>query len=291
MRGNGGPGASNPIAKNCGKIAGKFGGRNQASRSLKEQYFCTGGTQGEKIPEACESCEIAKNCGRQTPPTPPADSALASPQSTTIHHHVSASVFNSALQYWGLLWRPQGLHTCSMVSLLPLLIVSIASGIQHRELAHNTLTLHLQRGRCEARQTSVSRCKSVHVCRWPPDSNNQLPKPRQISFNMTTRQLPSTGHIDGPKTASLQLRIIANHIFFMASVSKPTGNANKQAVLWDCSCKSTWRLMIGGFRLPGICFVKGITISVSSPGYHMAHRTPTKKITVLQQHSKYNPAR
>ena len=42
-RGGGcGQGRSNPIAKNCGKISGKLQCRNQTSRSLKEQHFCTG---------------------------------------------------------------------------------------------------------------------------------------------------------------------------------------------------------------------------------------------------------
>ena len=41
-----GQGASNPIAKNCGQIAGKLRYRNQTSRSLKEQLICAGDTQG-----------------------------------------------------------------------------------------------------------------------------------------------------------------------------------------------------------------------------------------------------
>ena len=42
--GGGGRETSKPIAKNCGEIAEKMRGQNQASRSLKEQHFCTGGS-------------------------------------------------------------------------------------------------------------------------------------------------------------------------------------------------------------------------------------------------------
>ena len=61
------------IAKHCGKIAvelqkiaGKRRCRNQTSRSLKEQHFCTGDTQGTNEPARWTSekqlRKIAKNC-------------------------------------------------------------------------------------------------------------------------------------------------------------------------------------------------------------------------------------
>ena len=73
------------IAEDCGKFVGKLRCRNPISRSLKEQYFCTGDTQGtnkhamwtirKKLLKKCaklreiakitKKCEIAKNCGPQ----------------------------------------------------------------------------------------------------------------------------------------------------------------------------------------------------------------------------------
>ena len=77
LRGGGGGGLRSGSVKSNSeklrKIAGNLRCRNQTSRSLKGQRFCTGDTQGTnkharwtrkncgKTAENCENCEIAKN--------------------------------------------------------------------------------------------------------------------------------------------------------------------------------------------------------------------------------------
>ena len=85
-----GQGASNPIAKNCRKIAGKLQCCKQTFRSLKEQYFGTGDTQDinkharwtskkqsreiaenyGKLHKIIKLQKMAENCGLQTPNHP-----------------------------------------------------------------------------------------------------------------------------------------------------------------------------------------------------------------------------
>ena len=57
------------IAENCGKFAGKLRCRDQTSRSLKDQHFCTGGTKGTNKhamwtskKQLWKNCEISKDC-------------------------------------------------------------------------------------------------------------------------------------------------------------------------------------------------------------------------------------
>ena len=64
----GGQGASNPIARNCSKLRENCGARNQTSRSLKQQPFCTGDTQGtdkraRRTKRNSIARKIAGNCG------------------------------------------------------------------------------------------------------------------------------------------------------------------------------------------------------------------------------------
>ena len=60
-----GQGASNPIAKISGKIAGKLRCCNQTSRSLTEQHVCTGDTQGtKKHARGTSNKQLQKNCGK-----------------------------------------------------------------------------------------------------------------------------------------------------------------------------------------------------------------------------------
>ena len=90
-RGGGGGLRSGSVKSTCEKlreIAGKLRCRNQTSRSLNGQHFCTGDTQGTdkgaqwtsrcgRSAKNCENCgnlrnceKVQKNCGPQSPPPP-----------------------------------------------------------------------------------------------------------------------------------------------------------------------------------------------------------------------------